>query len=131
MAEVYHSTTHGPIPLSFTGRRLLANLREAINEYTRQISCHGYKEEFWKPVAHARGELAKYMSELERGQRHPNPDIKKAIDEGTHPFLRPVTPTVHIAPSGNTFVLPKIPKGYALRIVGNLVSIEPVKDGQA
>jgi len=35
--EVYKSSTLGPIELSFTGRRLLANLRDAIVETMAQV----------------------------------------------------------------------------------------------
>lgn len=61
--ETYHSSTLGEIPLSFTGRRLLQNLREAIEEYTTG-AVKG-----WEPLSRARGKIAKYMSELERGRQ--------------------------------------------------------------
>lgn len=62
--DTYKSTTHGPIKLSFTGRRLLANLRDAI---VGAIARGAYTNER-NDVAHARGELAKYMSALEGKQ---------------------------------------------------------------
>lgn len=55
----YNSATHGPIPLSMEARKLMQTLREAIGTAIRK---GGYDES----VAHARGELAKYMSTLER-----------------------------------------------------------------
>lgn len=69
--EVYISSTMGEIPLSFTGRRLLQNLREAIEEMTIRATNaaragHGGPVDNWKPVSEARGRLAKYISELEQ-----------------------------------------------------------------
>ena len=59
MTSMYKSDTHGPIPLSMEARKLMMALRDAISGY--KADKHD-----WKPVAHARGELAKYMSTLER-----------------------------------------------------------------
>jgi hypothetical protein len=59
--EVYHSTTHGPIPLSFTGRLLMQNLRFAIQKAIARGDWHDPREE----ISFARGELAKYISALE------------------------------------------------------------------
>lgn len=69
--EIYHSSTLGPIPLSFTGRRLMQNLREAVEEMTTRASNaaragRGCPVDNWEPVSQARGRLAKYISELER-----------------------------------------------------------------
>jgi hypothetical protein len=69
--EVYESTTHGPIPLSFTGRRLMANLRQAVETelQNRQVMLDGSISPYnWEPIARARGELAKYISEVERNE---------------------------------------------------------------
>lgn len=56
--ELYHCTATGEdIPLSFTGRHLLQNLREAIMDLSGIYSSR---------VSEARGALAKYMSRLER-----------------------------------------------------------------
>jgi hypothetical protein len=63
MTEIYKSQTHGPIPLSFTGRRLLANLREAI---TDAIALGDYSTNGTNAVARARGDIAVRMSELEQ-----------------------------------------------------------------
>lgn len=76
MSEVYHSSTLGPIPLSFTGRRLLQNLREEVTALLKKAYRNGeqkwYRDganpvsaEDWEPLSKARGELAKYMSKLE------------------------------------------------------------------
>lgn len=74
--EVYHSTTLGPIPLSFTGRHLLATLREAItamvDDLKSQLPLPSYGPQRapkldWEPVSEARGKLAQYMSKLEKG----------------------------------------------------------------
>lgn len=62
--EVYHSQTHGYIKLSFTGRRLLANLRFAIQD---AISAQDYSFND-KAVAKARGDLATYMHQMEGKQ---------------------------------------------------------------
>jgi len=61
MNEIYNSTTHGPIPLSFTGRRLMQNLRVAIQAAIKRGEYSDPRNE----VAFARGELAFYISELE------------------------------------------------------------------
>lgn len=72
--EIYHSSTMGSIPLSFTGRRLMQNLREAIEEaMARPINTPypGRQDDCiknWRPVSEARGRLAKYISELENRQ---------------------------------------------------------------
>jgi len=69
--ETYHSSTLGDIPLSFTGRRLMQNLREAITEFVR-LNWNRVKQgetadpNDWRRVSEARGELAKYISWLER-----------------------------------------------------------------
>ncbi len=60
-SEVYNSTTHGPIKLSFTGRRLMANLRSAIEAAIRRGKWEDERHE----VSAARGELAQWMSKLE------------------------------------------------------------------
>lgn len=69
--EVYHSSTLGPIPLSFTGRRLMQNLRDAFQEMLK-VSCEAAKRgqvrpaSDWEDVSKARGKLAQYMSQLEK-----------------------------------------------------------------
>lgn len=57
---VYNSTTHGRIPLSARMRGLMQGLRFAIQEAVR---AGDYNKD--DAVAHARGEIAKYVSELE------------------------------------------------------------------
>jgi hypothetical protein len=59
--EVYNSSTHGPIPLSFTGRRLLANERDAAQN---AIEIGDFNADC-QALSRARGEIAKRMSELE------------------------------------------------------------------
>jgi hypothetical protein len=61
--SIYKSHTHGAIPLSATGKRLMHTLRIAIQE---AIQKGDYNQ--MNGVAHARGELAKYMSHLEGRQ---------------------------------------------------------------
>jgi hypothetical protein len=61
MSSVYQSFTHGPISLSQCGKRLLQALRVAIMDAVKQGSYRAGAD----AVAHARGELAKYMSDLE------------------------------------------------------------------
>lgn len=58
--SIYKSHTHGPIPLSATGKQLMQTLRIAIRE---AIQKGDYNQSYG--VAHARGELAAYMSRLE------------------------------------------------------------------
>lgn len=72
--EVYNSTTLGRIPLSFTGRRLMQNLREAVSELLTKAIDEAKKGERlnfrhinWEEVSKARGRIAQYMSKLERG----------------------------------------------------------------
>lgn len=61
MSEVYKSFTHGPIPLSFNSRRLMQNLRFAITDAIKR----GEYSDPRNTVSYARGELAKYISQLE------------------------------------------------------------------
>lgn len=61
--SIYKSHTHGPIPLSECGKKLLQELRVAIQE---AIQKGDYNQA--DGVAYARGELAKYMSYLEARQ---------------------------------------------------------------
>jgi hypothetical protein len=69
---IYQSSTHGPIPLSFTGKRLLANERDAA---TAAIE-HGSFTHNDSALSKARGDLAAYMSKLEGKQ---NIEIKPTI----------------------------------------------------
>lgn len=62
--EIYVSSTYGPIALSFTGRRLLANLREATFEAI-QAKDVAFND---NALSKARARLALYMSSLE--QKH-------------------------------------------------------------
>lgn len=57
----YNSTTHGKIPLSVTGKHLLQRLRFAI---VHAIGTGDYNADR-QAIAHARGELARYISRLE------------------------------------------------------------------
>jgi hypothetical protein len=63
--ETYQSSTHGNIPLSFTGRRLLANERDAVENAIKEGSFTADNMQ----LSRVRGELAQYMSKLE--QREP------------------------------------------------------------
>lgn len=71
--EVYQSSTLGAIPLSFTGRRLLQNLREEIDDY---VNCRDNPID-WEPLSRARGKLALYISQLEQAK----PDLYNVSDE--------------------------------------------------
>lgn len=64
--EVYQSSTLGDIPLSFTGRRLLQNLREEIEDLMKGRASIVADE--WKPLSRARGKLALYISQLEQAK---------------------------------------------------------------
>lgn len=72
--ETYQSTTLGAIPLSFTGRRLMQNLREEIEDLLR--GAPSVTSDEWKPLSRARGKLALYISDLERAK----PDITQVPD---------------------------------------------------
>lgn len=74
--ETYHSSTHGYIKLSFTARRLLANLRFAIQNAIRGQD-YSFND---KAVAKARGDLAVYMHQMEdrlKVNAAPSPFISK------------------------------------------------------
>lgn len=64
MNNIYNSSTHGAIPLSFEARRLMQNLHHAI-VYGVNAQAYCFND---NAIAKARGELAKYMSKLE-GER--------------------------------------------------------------
>lgn len=74
--SVYKSATHGPIPLSITGKRLMHELRVAINDAI-QAADYNCQDK----VAHARGELAQYMSALESMPLHVIPEQPLLEDE--------------------------------------------------
>lgn len=193
--EVYHSSTLGPIPLSFTGRRLMQNLRDAFQEMLK-ISCEAAKRgqvrpaSDWEDVSKARGKLAQYMSQLEKRQLaftphadngYPygkpaamvldyvdpkaNAELQRQIEvlrkgndafketnqrlrESNSRYLIEVaalkkeleqaraarTPNVNAlfgkmpsATQNKTVVLPPIPSGYELAVLGDTVSIVPSK----
>jgi len=63
--EVYKSSTHGEIPLSFTGRHLLQTLRSAA---TAAIANGNWHHDC-NALSKARGELALYMSRLEAREK--------------------------------------------------------------
>lgn len=60
--QTYHSSTLGPITISFTGRSLLHTLREAIVDaiFAGNYNAHG------DAVSLARARLARYISTLEK-----------------------------------------------------------------
>lgn len=71
--EIYTcSATKEEIPLSFTGRHLLQNLREAIINWDR----HG-----WTQLSLARAALASYMSKLERKDSLREASIEELLEE--------------------------------------------------
>lgn len=75
--ETYKSHTRGPIPLSFTGRRLLENLRYAITNAIRE----GAYNHDGEAVSKARGDIALYMSKIE-GKTAPDlaaPKLKPTV----------------------------------------------------
>lgn len=152
--EVYHSSTMGSIPLSFTGRHLLQELREAVTEAITSACKRGSEHRMplpgaWEPISRARGKLAKYMSELEKGRNEP--PIDAAVHFATTEQLKaelaqrgysvqvtltgsvPSTPWKGIEAENRrqkaaseeftTYVLPDIPEGYSLNIVGGILSI--------
>lgn len=72
--SIYNSHSHGPIPLSMEGKRLMQSLRAAIGT---AIASGAYVDD----VAHARGALAKYMSTLEASAKRAQP-VKECADTG-------------------------------------------------
>jgi len=63
----YQSSTYGPIPLSLKGRELLSKLRDVIHELVQEgrSKVKFDEKKAWEPVSEQRGNIAKYMSELE------------------------------------------------------------------
>lgn len=60
--ETYQSSTLGEIPLSFTGRHLLQNLRTAVQDAVSFGDYHHNNS----ALSQARGHLANYISSLEK-----------------------------------------------------------------
>jgi len=97
--EVYHSSTLGRIPLSFTGRRLMQNLREAFQDFVRAARLHEkaiaiasiqhepmpVNDVSWAKVSEARGRIVEYMSKLE-GKQPVEPDIETPAFKGPYYF---------------------------------------------
>ena len=157
--EVYHSSTLGPIPLSFTGRRLMQNLRVAVQELLQKRTDEARRgqigsQDDWSQVSRARGEIAKYMSDMEKrppsvtpAWRHPDWNrqvMENGQKDATIARLQKENEALRLAHKNITehaenlrkdnerlkaqqhFVLPAIPKGYKLEIVGPIVSIAPI-----
>ncbi len=76
--QIYHSSTLGKIPLTFTGRHLMQSLREAIQD---AIALRHYGD----ALSHARGKLAQYISKLEKDVKR----LKAAEDARMHKGLAP------------------------------------------
>jgi hypothetical protein len=124
--EVYKSSTLGEIPLSFTGRHLLQNLREAVQkllsereEELRKDPSAWRNTEYWKEVSLARGKLAEYMSKLEEKTERRKEIINKQFGEAQ---AKPAKGQVI------NIQLPPIPEGYCLRVVGSLIEIAPIQE---
>jgi hypothetical protein len=90
--HIYKSQTHGPIPLSFTGKHLMKNLRDAI---VRAISRGSYAgngcgaQPYENDVAYARGELAQYISSLEaRSTPDSGPTVAEIMAQAEPPITR-------------------------------------------
>lgn len=124
--EVYNSSTLGPIPLSFTGRRLLQNLREEIEEFVEERLTVG-KGTSWEGISRARGKLAQYMSKLEDRQVYPSMNWRDPapLDTLHSESVEGKVAQTHTAP----FIinLPPIPEGYMLNMVGSVMTIEPIQ----
>ncbi len=60
--EIYSSSALGPIPLTANGKKLMAQLRMATRAAVRDPESSAA----WTNVSAARGEIAKYMSSLEK-----------------------------------------------------------------
>jgi hypothetical protein len=112
-SSIYKSFTHGPIPLSFEGRRLMQNLRFAIMGAIRQGEYSDPRDE----VAFARGELAQYISQLEA--KPTAPAVKTAeswlIQEHHEMFRRLVTLESIVAELTSAAEIRKPPKRAARR----------------
>lgn len=93
MAErsVYKSSTLGDIPLSFTGRQLLQQLRIEVEDLIKKVYDNGHADgaqnarkfaapgKDWEPLSRARARLAQYMSKLERKSDSPERDEDAAF----------------------------------------------------
>lgn len=141
MSEVFKSTVYGSIPLSFTGRRLLQNLRVAFGEYVDAYVARRSAD--YTQMSRCRGDIAKYISQLEANQTKAQQDItelRKALADSERRLyesrvaygeLEASKNELPPAPVNVTYNLPPIPPGYSLAIVGGIICIEPFeKDEQ-
>lgn len=72
MSDVYNSSTDGPIPLNFEGRRLMANLRDAIQDAIKAADFNHND----RALSRARAAIAKELS------------IKQSLITGTQALAR-------------------------------------------
>lgn len=142
MANVYNSSTLGPIPLSFTGRRHMQNLREEVEALIKLAYENGRRDGLSieprfpihnkdrEPLSRARGYLAKYISKLEAENKYHTDSVEsrvspnrtlRATDDNPHPYGKSAT----VRTDHHTIVLPPIPEGYILEVVGGLIRIVP------
>lgn len=140
MSEIYHSSTLGLIKLSFTGRRLMQNLREEFKQLLQIAYKNGVVDArrsshlnpnqirrsdpvdstAWAPLSRARGELVKHMSTLEGYRAFLSYDADK--DKGSIEPVRTASPQRPLV-----LQLPPVPDGYMLEAVGNIVIMRPIK----
>lgn len=139
MSEVYHSSTLGAIPLSFTGRKLMQNMRDEVQELLKKAYENGRRDVLehrarrethivssldWEPLSRARGRLAQYMSKREGHLRSGANSVP--YDDNPHPYpLTAAAQRVLTTPGARTIVLPEIPDGYVLELAGDCVTIHP------
>lgn len=125
--QVYHSSTKGYIPLSFTGRRLLANLRDATASYVKGAIERGglsWASDIYRPVSECRGEIAIYMSKMENELNRLKAELENEINDFI--VLQVETKESKIQNTKHIH-LPPIPEGYEVVIWGDLVSISPIE----
>lgn len=65
--NVYNSSTLGPLPLSQKGKDLMQTLRHAQQNLVRDAPLYVTRHLNWDEVSRARGELVRYIGELEKG----------------------------------------------------------------
>lgn len=154
--EIYNSTTLGPIPLSFTGRHLLQELRTCIQDAIKDKDFNTNGD----ALSRIRGRIAQYMSKLE-GKDEVRIEYRAAMDSrtahlagvadlkrrydhrceasfdniqnfgGFRPGDLPPRNPFEVLPDPpkpvNQIVLPPIPKGYELNMVGGITTISPIE----
>lgn len=103
--KVFNSSMYGPIPLSFTGKHLLQKLRECIEDAVATGNTDAQLTHEGHALSKARGDLAKYMSQLEQDKA-----------------AAPAHPATEFVP-GVYVDLARVPKGMQVKISNGVVTV--------